>query len=416
MEKRRVVVTGVGMITPVGNTTEETWENLLKGVSGAGQITRFDTEGWPVTIAHEVKDFDALQYIDKREARRMDLFLHYAMGASAQAMENAGLTISENMQERSGVLIGSGIGGLPIIEETHKKFLESGGSVKKISPFFIPSLIANMASGHVSIKYGLKGPNSAVTTACSTSCHAVGDSFKIIQRGDADVMVAGGTEGVITPLAVGGFAAARALSTRNDEPEKASRPFDKDRDGFVIGEGSGIIILESLEHAEARGANILAEVTGYGMSGDAFHMTAPSEDGDGARRVMLNAIKDAGLQPEDLDYINSHGTSTPAGDIAETVAIKRAFGDHAKKIAINSTKSMIGHLLGAAGGVESAVTILSIHHQRIHKTLNIENQDPECDLDFVSEGPREMPIRHALTNSFGFGGTNAAVLFSKFEA
>jgi len=415
VEKKRVVVTGVGIISPVGNTTNETWNNLLAGVSGAGQITRFDTEGWPVTIACEVKDFDPLLYIEKRETRRMDIFIHYALGATAQAFEMSGLKITPENEERAGTMIGSGIGGLPIIEDTHKKYLESGGNIKKISPFFIPSLIANMASGHVSIKYGLKGPNSATTTACSTSCHAIGDSFKIIERGDADVMIAGGAESVITPLAVGGFAVARALSTRNDEPERASRPFDVDRDGFVMGEGSGIVILESLEHAEKRGATILAEVSGYGMSADAFHMTAPCEDGDGARRVMLNAIRDADIDPSAVDYINAHGTSTPVGDVAETIALKRTFGDHARKIVVNSTKSMVGHLLGAAGGIESAVTALSIYHQKVHPTLNLENPDPQCDLDYVPGKTRDMTINYALTNSFGFGGTNAAVLFKKFE-
>jgi 3-oxoacyl-[acyl-carrier-protein] synthase II len=414
VEKRRVVVTGVGMITPVGNTTEETWNNLLKGESGAGQISRFDTEDWPVTIAHEVKDFDPLEYLEKKDLRKMDIFIHYAIAATEQAFNYAGLKIEGDLQERAGVIIGSGIGGLPIIESQHKKFLKEQ-NYKKISPFFIPSLIANMASGHVSIRYGLKGPNSAVITACSTSCHAVGDSFKIIQRGDADIMVAGGAESVITPLAVGGFAAARALSTRNDEPERASRPFDAERDGFVMGEGSGVLILETLESAQNRGADILAEVVGYGMSGDAYHMTAPSADGDGARRVMLNAIRDASEDPSVVDYINAHGTATPAGDVVETIAVKAAFGDHARKIAINSTKSLVGHLLGAAGGVESAVTVLSIHNQKVHPTINLENPDPDCDLDYVPGKAREMTINYGLTNSFGFGGTNAAVMFKKFE-
>jgi 3-oxoacyl-[acyl-carrier-protein] synthase II len=307
VQKHRVVVTGIGMVTPLGNTSVETWQALLRGESGAGQITRFDTTGWPVTIAHEVKNFDPLQFIEKKELKKMDIFIHYALAAAAEAFENANLTITGEMEERAGVIIGSGIGGLPIIEAQHIKFLETK-SVKKISPFFIPSLIANMASGHVSIKYRLKGPNSALTTACSTSCHAVGDSFKIIQRGDADIMIAGGAESVITPLAIGGFASARALSTRNDEPKKASRPFDAERDGFVMGEGSGVMVLESLESAQNRGATILAEVAGYGMSGDAFHVTAPSTDGDGARRVMLNAINDAGIDPSEVDYINAHGT------------------------------------------------------------------------------------------------------------
>lgn len=415
MNSRRVVVTGIGLVTPVGNTTEESWNALLEGKSGAGLITRFDTAGWPVRIAAEVKGFDPLQFVEKKDVRKMDIFIQYAIGAADQAIKDAGLNIKEDNSERVGVFIGSGIGGLPIIERQHAIMYTQPNGWRKISPFFIPSLIANMASGQVSIRYGARGPNSAVSTACSTGCHAIGDSFKIIQRGDADVMIAGGSESVITPLAVGGFAAARALSTRNDEPERASRPWDAERDGFVIGEGSGILVLEELEHAINRGARIYAELVGYGMSADAFHVTAPSDDGDGPMRVMLNAIKDAGIKPEQIDYINAHGTSTPVGDRVEVIAVKNAFGDHAYKIAMNSTKSLIGHLLGAAGGVESAVTVFSIYEQRVHPTLNYEVPDPECDLDFVPNKAREMKIEYALTNSFGFGGTNGALVFKRFN-
>lgn len=415
MEWRRVVVTGIGMVTPLGNTTDETWNNILEGKSGVGQITRFDTEGWPVTIAAEIKDFDPLLYMHKKEVRKMDRFIQYAYGASEQALQDAGLEITENNATRIGVYIGSGIGGLPVIEAQHIKMFENENGWKKISPFFIPSLIVNMASGQVSIKYGAKGPNSATCTACSTSCHAIGDSFKIIQRGDADAMICGGTESVVTPLAIGGFAAARALSTRNDEPEKASRPFDSERDGFVMGEGSGVVILEELEFALKRGADIYAEVVGYGMSGDAYHMTAPSEDGDGPRRVMLNAINDAGVDLQQISYINAHGTATPHGDTIECLAIRKAFGDHADNLAVNSTKSSIGHLLGAAGGVESIVTILSLYHQMVHPTLNYEFPDPGCDLDFVPNKSRELSMDYALTNSFGFGGTNGAILLKRFE-
>lgn len=409
------MVTGIGLVTPVGNTTEESWNALLEGKSGVDLITRFDTSGWPVRIAAEVKDFDPLLYIEKKDVRKMDIFIQYAIGAADQAIKDAGLEINEDNSERVGVFIGSGIGGLPIIERQHAIMYTRPNGWKKISPFFIPSLIANMASGQVSIRWGARGPNSAVSTACSTGCHAIGDSFKIIQRGDADVMIAGGSESVITPLAVGGFAAARALSTRNDEPERASRPWDAERDGFVIGEGSGLLVLEELEHALNRGARIYAELVGYGMSADAFHVTAPSDDGDGPMRVMINAIKDAGIKPEQVDYINAHGTSTPVGDRIEVIAVKKAFGDHANKLAMNSTKSLIGHLLGAAGGVESAVTVFSIYEQKVHPTLNYEVPDPECDLDFVPNKAREMKIEYALTNSFGFGGTNGALLFKRFN-
>ena len=416
MEARRVVVTGLGVVTPVGNTTGETWEALLEGRSGVGEITTFDTEGWPVRIAAEVKDFDPKLYMNFKEVRRMGRFIQFAMAAAAQVMDDSKLQVTPHNRDRIGVYIGSGIGGLPVIERQHQAMYASqnGKSWKKFSPFFIPSLIVNMASGQVSIKYNMRGPNSATSTACSTGCHAIGDSFKIIQRGDAVAMIAGGSESVITPLAIGGFAAARALSTRNDEPQKASRPFDLERDGFVIGEGAGLVLLEDLEFALGRGADIYAEVVGYGMSSDAFHMTAPCEDGDGARRVMLNAINDAGIRPQEVDYINAHGTATPSGDRAEVISLKATFGEHAYKLAISSTKSEIGHLLGAAGGVETAVTVLSIREQKVHPTINIEVPDPECDLDFVTEGVREMKIDYALTNSFGFGGTNAAILFKRF--
>ncbi len=415
MQARRVVVTGIGLVTPVGNTTQETWDALLQGRSGVTRITRFDVEGWPVQIAGEVKDFDPLQYIPQKELRRMDRFIYFAIAAALQAVEDSGLVIDESNRNEVGVYIGSGIGGLPVIERQKHKMEASEKPWKKFSPFFIPSLIVNMASGLVSIRFNARGPNSATCTACSTSCHAIGDSFKIIQRGDADAMICGGTEAVVTPLAVGGFAAARAISTRNDEPERASRPFDAQRDGFVIGEGSGIIMLEELESALKRGAKIYAEIVGYGMSGDAFHMTAPSADGDGPRRVMLNTIKDAGIEPRQVDYINAHGTSTPPGDRVEVLAIRQAFGEHADKVVVSSTKSMTGHLLGAAGGVELAVMALSIAEQKIHPTINYEFPDPECDLDFVPNKAREAKIEYALSNSFGFGGTNAAVMMKRFR-
>lgn len=415
MEARRVVVTGIGVVTPVGNTTAETWEAVLDGRSGVSHITTFDTEGWPVRIAAEVKNFDPLLYMSHKDVRRMDRFIQYALAAAEQAVTDAALTVTTENRNEIGVFIGSGIGGLPVIERQHQQMYTSPNAWKKFSPFFIPSLIVNMASGQVSIKYGARGPNSATCTACSTGCHAIGDSFKIIQRGDADAMICGGTESVVTPLAIGGFAAARALSTRNDEPEKASRPFDATRDGFVVGEGAGILVLEELEFAVRRGAKIYAEMCGYGMSGDAFHMTAPSSDGDGPRRVMLNALRDGGIRPDDVEHINSHGTSTPAGDRIEVMAIKQAFGDHAFKIAISSTKSEMGHLLGAAGGVEAAITTLSVYNQKVHPTINYETPDPECDLDFVPNKMRDMEIEYALSNSFGFGGTNAALLIKRFR-
>lgn len=411
--ERRVVVTGIGLITPVGIGTEESWSAICKGKSGVGPITRFDASEYATRIAAEVKGFDPLQWIEQKDLRKMDTFIHYALGATAIALEDSRLKINHLNASRVGVFIGSGIGGLPFIERQHKILLESGP--RRISPFFIPGLIVNLASGQVSIRHGAKGPNSAVCTACSTGSHAIGDSFRIIARGEADAMIAGGTESVITPLAIGGFCAMRAISTRNDEPEKASRPFDKNRDGFVVGEGVGILILESLEHAQDREANIYAEVVGYGMSGDAFHISAPSEDGDGPIRVMKNALNDAHIEPSYIDYINAHGTATPAGDVVETLAIKKVFGEHARKVAISSTKSMIGHLLGAAGGVEASISILTIRDQIIPPTINYETPDPECDLDYVPNKARKATVNYVLSNSFGFGGTNASLIFKKFE-
>ena len=408
-----MVVTGIGLITPVGIGTEESWRAICQGKSGAGPITRFDASEYPTRIAAEVKGFDPLQWLEQKELRKMDTFIHYALAATAMALEDSGLKIDHSNAPRVGVYIGSGIGGLPFIERQHKILLESGP--RRISPFFIPGLIVNLASGQVSIRFGAKGPNSAVCTACSTGSHAIGDSFKIIARGDADAMITGGTESVITPLAIGGFSAMRALSTRNDQPEKASRPFDKNRDGFVVGEGVGILMLESLEHAQDRGAKIYAEVVGYGMSGDAFHISAPSEDGDGPIRVMQNALNDAHIESSYIEYINAHGTATPAGDVVETLAIKKVFGEHAKKVAISSTKSMIGHLLGAAGGVEAAASILAIRDQIMPPTINYETPDPECDLDYVPNKARKATINYVLSNSFGFGGTNATLIFKRFS-
>ncbi len=409
---RRVVITGVGMVSPIGIGTAANWNGLVEGRCGISTITRFDTTDYTTTIAGEIKNFDPADYIPKKEIKKMDLFIHYAIAASDFAFQDSGLKVDSTNAPRIGVYIGSGIGGFGVIEATHKALLEGGP--RKISPFFIPASIVNLASGWVSIRIGAKGPNSATCTACTTGAHAIGDAFKIVARGDADVMIAGGSEGCITPLGIGGFCAMRALSTRNDEPEKASRPFDKDRDGFVMGEGAGILILESLESAQKRNARIYAEVVGYGMSGDAFHITAPSEDGDGAIRVMQLTIKDAGISPREVDYINAHGTSTPFNDRAETMAIKKVFGDHAKKLAISSTKSMTGHLLGAAGGLESAIMALAIHHQTAPPTINLDNPDPDCDLDYVPHHSRKMEIRYALSNSFGFGGTNGALLFKRY--
>lgn len=409
---RRVVITGIGMVSPLGIGTLENWKSLLEGRSGIGRITRFDTKDYPTLIAGEIKNFDPANYIPKKEIKKMDLFIHYAIAASDFAMQDSELKVDSSNANRIGVYIGSGIGGFGVIEATHKALLEGGP--RKISPFFIPASIVNLASGWVSIRTGAKGPNSATCTACTTSAHSIGDSFKIIARGDADVMIAGGSEGCITPLGIGGFCAMRALSTRNDEPEKASRPFDKDRDGFVMGEGAGILILEALENAVKRNAKIYAEVVGYGMSGDAFHITAPSEDGDGAIRVMQLAIQDAGIGPREIQYINAHGTSTPFNDKAETQAIKKVFGEHAKKLAVSSTKSMTGHLLGAAGGLEGAISALAIHHQIVPPTINLDNPDDECDLDYVPHKSRSMEIQFVLSNSFGFGGTNGALVFKRF--
>ncbi|HXI92010.1 MAG TPA: beta-ketoacyl-ACP synthase II [Blastocatellia bacterium] len=397
-----------------GNTREEVWSNLLAGRSGVGSITRFDISAFPVRIASEVKNFDPLKFIEKKEVKKMDTFIHYAVAASQEAMDDSGLRVNgDDEATRVGVFIGSGIGGFGVIEREHEKFLKGGPG--KISPFFIPAAIVNLAAGQVSIRFGLKGPNSATCTACSTGAHAVGDSFKIIQRGDADAMLCGGAEAAITPMGVGGFAAMRALSTRNEDPEHASRPFEADRDGFVIGEGAGVLVLEELERARGRGAKIYAELVGYGMSSDAFHITQPSENGDGAVRVMTNAIKDAGVQPQDVQYINAHGTSTHYNDKLETMAIKKVFGDSAYAIPVSSTKSMMGHLLGAAGGVEAGIIALALHDQVVPPTANYEKPDPDCDLDYVPEGARRRPMEYALSNSFGFGGTNAALLMKRYD-
>lgn len=403
----------MGLICGAGNTKEEVWSNLLAGRSAVGAISRFDVSAFPVRFASEVRNFDPLKFIEKKEVKKMDPFIHYAVAASQEAMDDSGLPVTPENATRLGVFIGSGIGGFGVIEREHEKFLKGGPG--KISPFFIPAAIVNLAAGQVSIRFGLKGPNSATCTACSTGAHAVGDSFKIIQRGDADAMVCGGAEAAITPMGVGGFAAMRALSTRNDDPEHASRPFDADRDGFVIGEGAGVLILEELEHARARGAKIYAEMAGYGMSSDAFHITQPSEDGDGAVRVMMNAINDARIDPHEVGYINAHGTSTFYNDKLETMAIKRVFGDSAYSIPVSSTKSMMGHLLGAAGGVEAGVMALSLRNQIVPPTANYEKPDPDCDLDYVPNSARRVQMKYALSNSFGFGGTNAALLMKRFD-
>ncbi len=410
---RRVVVTGVGLVSALGVGTEVTWQSLLAGKNGAAPITHFDTTGFPVTFAAEVKGFDPLRYVEKRDVKKMGLFIQFAMAASEFAMEQSGLKITPDIAERAGVYIGSGIGGFDVIEREHTELMKGGP--RRISPFFIPASIVNLASGFVSIRWGAKGPNSATCTACSSSAHAVGDSFRLIQRGDADIMISGGAEAAITPMGVGGFASMRALSSRNDEPEKASRPFDRDRDGFVIGEGSGILILEELGFALQRGATILGEVVGYGMSGDAFHITQPSEDADGAIRVMRNALKDAGIEPGQVDYINAHGTSTPFNDRLETKAIKAVFGDRAYQLPVSSTKSMTGHLLGGAGGLEAGISMLILRDQIIPPTINYENPDPECDLDYVPNQARRAEINCALSNSFGFGGTNAALVFKRYS-
>ena len=411
MSRRRVVVTGLGIISPVGNSVTEAWPSILAGKPGISRITHFDPAAFSAQIAGEVKGFDVTQYMSAKEARRMDTFIHFGIAAGIQALRDSGLEVTPENAERIGVNIGSGIGGMPVIEETHDDYLKGGP--RKISPFFVPSVIINMISGNLSIMYGLKGPNLAMVTACTTATHCIGESGRLIEYGDADVMIAGGSEATITPLAVGGFASARALSTRNDDPATASRPWDKDRDGFVLGEGAGVMVLEEYEHAKRRGARIYAELAGFGMSADAHHMTAPPEDGEGAARCMTNALRNAGLNVDQIDYINAHGTSTPLGDVAETIAVKRCFGDHAKKLAVSSTKSMTGHLLGAAGGVEAVFSALALHEQIAPPTANLIHQDPACDLDYVPNVARQMPIRAALSNSFGFGGTNGTLIFTR---
>ncbi len=411
MARRRVVITGLGIVSPVGNSIDQAWQNIIAGKSGIGRVTRFDASTFPTQIAGEVKDFDIGTYLSPKEARRMDTFIHYGMSAGIQAVKDAGLDAHSLDSERIGVAIGSGIGGLPLIENTHDEYIKSG--IRKVSPFFVPGSIINMISGNLSIMYGFKGPNIALVTACTTGTHSVGEAGRIIEYGDADIMIAGGAEATVSPLGMGGFCAARALSTRNDDPTTASRPWDKDRDGFVLGEGAGVLVLEEYEHAKARGARIYGELAGYGMSADANHMTAPCEDGDGARRCMLAALKNAGMNPEDIQYVNAHGTSTPLGDKAETIAVKRAFGDHARKLVVNSTKSMTGHLLGAAGGIEAVFSALAIYHQISPPTINIFNQDEQCDLDYCANEARQMKIDAAISNSFGFGGTNGSVVFRR---
>ncbi len=413
MSNRRVVVTGIGLVSSLGIGTDANWNNLLAGKSGVSRITKFDVTGYAAQIAAEVQGFDPLNWVEKKEVKKMDLFIQFAIAASQFAMDDAKLQITDENAEEVGAFIGSGIGGFSTIEREHIALLEGGP--RKMSPFFIPSAIINLAAGQVSIRFGAKGPNLATCTACTASAHAVGESFEIIRRGDALAMIAGGSEAAITPMSVGGFAALRALSTRNDDPGSACRPFDKERDGFIIGEGAGVVVLEELEHARRRGAPIYAEIVGYGLSGDAFHITAPSEDGDGGRRAMAMAIRKAGIRPDEVDYINAHGTSTPFNDKLETLAIKRCFGDHAQKLAVSSTKSMTGHLLGGAGGLEAGITALSVFHQVAPPTINLENKDEECDLDYVPHVARPMPIRYALSNSFGFGGTNASLLFKKYD-
>ena len=409
--ERRVVITGLGMVSPLGIGNDENWKGLIAGRSGIGPITRFDASDYPCRIAGELKGFNPEDWVSKKDVKKMDLFIHYAMAAADIALKDAAYSVAPSEADRVGVYIGSGIGGLPSIERQHAILLREGP--RRISPFFIVGLIVNMASGQVSIRYGAKGPNQASCTACATGTHAIGDAFEIIKRNDADVMIAGGCEGVVTPLCVGGFCAMRALSTRNDEPQKASRPFDKERDGFVIGEGAGIVILEELSHAVRRGARIYAEIAGYGVSGDAFHVSAPSEDGDGPVRVMRRALQDAGIEPGTIDYINAHGTSTPQGDVVESRAIRTVFGDRARKLAVSSTKSMTGHLLGGAGGLETAITALAVHHDIVPPTINYTTPDPDCDLDYVPNEARRMTVRYALNNSFGFGGTNAALVIKK---
>jgi 3-oxoacyl-[acyl-carrier-protein] synthase II len=411
VNKRRVVITGIGMISPLGIGNEPTWKGLIEGRSGIGRITKFDPTNFACKIAGEVRGFNPEDWIEKKEVKKSDTFIHYAIAAAQMAVDDSGLDTKKEDSDRFGVIIGSGIGGLPLIEEMHNKMLERGPS--RISPFFIPGLIVNLASGQISIRFNCRGPSSAPATACATGAHAIGDAYKIIQRDDADLMFAGGSEAVITPLAVGGFSAMRALSTRNDDPEHASRPWDLNRDGFVMGEGAGVVLLEELERAKARGAKIYAELTGYGMSSDAYHITSPSEDGGGMTRVMQRALKDAALGINDIHYINAHGTSTPVGDRIETIAIKTVFGDQAYKIPVSSTKSMTGHLLGAAGGLEAAICALAIKNQIMPPTINYEMPDPDCDLDYVPNTARPAKLQHVLSNSFGFGGTNASLILSQ---
>ena len=412
--RRRVVITGVGLVSPLGVGTAATWQGILAGRSGVGPITHFDASAYPCRIAGEVKDFDAALYMDKKDVKKSDVFIQFALAAAQFALEDSGLKIDEHNAERVGVIVGSGIGGLPLIERMHKVLLEKGPD--RISPFFIPGLIVNLAAGQISIAYGARGPNSAPATACTTGLHAVGDAFRLIQHGDADAMIAGGAESVITPLAIAGFSAMRALSTRNHEPERASRPWDRDRDGFVMAEGAGIVVLEALETAQRRGAPIYCEVSGYGMSADAYHISAPHPDGIGARSVMLAVLRDAQLPADSVDYINAHGTSTPLGDEAEVRAIKSVFGEHAYRLAVASTKSSTGHLLGAAGGLEAGILALAIREQVLPPTINLEHPSPECDLDFVPERPRAAKLEVGITNSFGFGGTNGAVLMRRYAA
>jgi 3-oxoacyl-[acyl-carrier-protein] synthase II len=407
--KRRVVVTGLGCVSPVGNNVADTWGAIVAGKSGIATITKFDATPFSTHFAGEVKGFNIEDYISGKEARHMDTFIHYGIAAGMQAMRDSGLEVTEQNAERIGVLVGSGIGGLPLIEETHAELTNRGP--RRISPFFVPASIINMISGHLSIQYGLKGPNLAIVTACTTGLHSIGAAGRMIEYGDADVMIAGGAESTISPLGLGGFASARALSSRNDDPATASRPWDKDRDGFVLGEGAGVMVLEEYEHAKARGAKIYAELVGFGMSADAYHITAPNMDGP--RRSMSNALKNAELNPDQVQYLNAHGTSTPLGDKNETDAVKAAFGDQAKKLTVNSTKSMTGHLLGGAGGLESVFTVLAVHHQISPPTINIINQDPECDLDYCANTARQMPIQYAMKNNFGFGGTNGTLIFGK---
>ena len=408
---KRVVVTGLGALTPVGIDAEKSWASLVKGESGIGRVTRFDASEFPSQVAGEVKGFEPTDYLDKKDVKKMDTFIQYAIAAGKMAVDDSGLEITDSNAERVGVLVGSGMGGLPAIERYHEAYLKGGP--KKISPFFIPMTIINLAAGHISIMSGAKGPNSSIVTACATGTHAIGDAYRIIQRGEADAMIAGSSESVMCALAFGGFGAAKALSKRNDEPERASRPFDSERDGFVMGEGAGILVLEEMEHAKKRNARIYGEVVGYGMSGDAFHMTSPAPGGEGAARCMIHALKDASLSLDEVEYVNAHGTSTPAGDVGETMAVKKVFGDHAYKLAVSSTKSMTGHLLGAAGAVEAVFSLLALDRGVLPPTINLENPDPDCDLDYVPNVARSANIEVAMSNSFGFGGTNASLIFKK---